>query len=271
MKVLIFTQMNMRDTVMNNQPYVYVCTHKETNEIYIGARCANKVPATEDLGTHYFTSSNYVKPRFNEFSYEIIFEGTKEEVFKLESELIKEHWRQPYLINKNISGEKFYCDSHSEETKSKMSESLKGKSKSEEHKQKISESSKGKIISEEHKRKLGESMKGKSLSEETKSKMSESSKGKPKSEEHKIKMSENHSKYWEGKSHSEETKQKIAEGNKGKISKMKGKSLSEETKQKMSETRKGKSQEKVTCPHCDKEGGISIMKRHHFDNCKEKK
>ena len=26
----------------------------------------------------------------------------------------------------------------------------------------------------------------------------------------------------------------------------------------------------LTCPHCGKSGGISAMKRHHFDNCKMK-
>lgn len=28
---------------------------------------------------------------------------------------------------------------------------------------------------------------------------------------------------------------------------------------------------KITCPHCNKEGGLPQMKRWHFDNCKEKK
>ena len=27
-------------------------------------------------------------------------------------------------------------------------------------------------------------------------------------------------------------------------------------------------QKQVTCPHCNKVGGISVMKRHHFDRCK---
>ena len=31
---------------------------------------------------------------------------------------------------------------------------------------------------------------------------------------------------------------------------------------------KGVNQQKITCPHCGKNGGISLMKRHHFDNCK---
>lgn len=31
---------------------------------------------------------------------------------------------------------------------------------------------------------------------------------------------------------------------------------------------KGKPQDTVKCPHCRKEGGISVMKRWHFNNCK---
>lgn len=43
------------------------------------------------------------------------------------------------------------------------------------------------------------------------------------------------------------------------------KNHSEESKQKMR-----KPKEKVKCPHCDKTGGISQMKRWHFDNCKHR-
>jgi hypothetical protein len=32
----------------------------------------------------------------------------------------------------------------------------------------------------------------------------------------------------------------------------------------------GRVQEKIKCPHCEKEGGVSSMKRFHFDNCKYK-
>jgi hypothetical protein len=31
---------------------------------------------------------------------------------------------------------------------------------------------------------------------------------------------------------------------------------------------KGRKQPIVKCPHCDKRGGISLMKRYHFDNCR---
>lgn len=40
--------------------------------------------------------------------------------------------------------------------------------------------------------------------------------------------------------------------------------------QKYSTERKGIPKPKVICPHCDKEGGIPVMKRYHFDNCKSK-
>ena len=125
---------------MSIYPYVYVCSHKITKEIYIGARCANKVPANQDLGTYYFTSSKLVKPRFHEFNWEILFEGSKEEVFQFESDLITEHWRKPYLLNRGNRGAKFNNKgghSLSQETKRKMR-----KPKSEETKRKMRKSKK---------------------------------------------------------------------------------------------------------------------------------
>ena len=146
---------------------------------------------------------------------------------------------------------------HAEETKSKMSEAKKGKSHSEEHKRKMSEAKKGKSHSEETKRKIGEAGKGKILSEETKRKIGEAGKGKILSEECKRKLSE------AKRNMSEETKRKMSEARKGK-------SKSEETKRKMSEAMKGKPHLKLTCPHCNKEGGNNSMIRWHFSNCKQK-
>ena len=92
-----------------------------------------------------------------------------------------------------------------------------------------------------------------------------------------------------GISHSEESKQKmrktksdkhcqnISIGKKGKP----GKPTSAETKQKQSDSNKGKPKSdkhrqnmrkpkrKIECPHCGKIGGINLMKRYHFDNCKK--
>lgn len=56
--------------------------------------------------------------------------------------------------------------------------------------------------------------------------------------------------------------------------KIKKSSISEESNIKRSNTMKGKnvgSQKKIECPYCNKIGGQSIMKRHHFENCKLKK
>jgi hypothetical protein len=90
------------------------------------------------------------------------------------------------------------------------------------------------------------------MSDETRQKMSEAMKG------------ENNPNF--GKEFSPETRQKLSEANKGK-------NHSDEHRQKISEAMKGVPlgpQEQVQCPHCGKIGGISNMKRWHFDNCKYK-
>ena len=43
-----------------------------------------------------------------------------------------------------------------------------------------------------------------------------------------------------------------------------GKTHNEEARKIISEANK----QKVSCPHCGKTGGIAIMKRWHFGNCK---
>jgi hypothetical protein len=73
-----------------------------------------------------------------------------------------------------------------------------------------------------------------------------------------------------GKKHSEESKAKMSAIKTGELHPFYGKKHSEETKAKMSAIRTGKKQLKVACPYCEKVGGISNMKRFHFDNCKLK-
>lgn len=111
-------------------------------------------------------------------------------------------------IKGKYCGEKsyWYGKHRSEETRRKMSEAGKGKHHSEETKRKLSEANKGKQLSEEHKRKLSESCKGKQLSEETRRKISESCKGRQLSEETRRKMSD----FQKGKQLSKETKRKLS-------------------------------------------------------------
>lgn len=97
----------------------------------------------------------------------------------------------------------------SEETRKKISESLKGTHPSEETIRKRAESLKGHITSEETKRKISESLKGRSTW----------NKGKRLSEEHKKKLSDAHKgqKPWnKGKRLSEEYRKKLSEAHKRK-------------------------------------------------------
>lgn len=127
---------------------------------------------------------------------------------------------------------------------------------SDEDKLEISERMKGENNPMFNKKPWNKGMELKPLSSETKKKISESHKGKVKTKEHR----ENLSKALKGKSKSEEHRRKLSEANKGK-------KMSEKTKQKLSKALKGKPQNKIKCPHCNKEGGTT-MYRWHFDNCK---
>lgn len=135
-------------------------------------------------------------------------------------------------------------------------------------------------------------LKGHKMSKESLLKMSKAQSGKNNPnfgkitpEETKLKIKESNL----GLKRSEETKQKISDNVKkqykqGKVSPLKGldksgknnsfygKSHSEETKLKISLSKIGKSnkQDKIFCPHCNKVGGKSLMKRWHLDNCKYK-
>lgn len=145
----------------------------------------------------------------------------------------------------------------------------KGAKLTEEHKQALIKSRLGHRASEETRKKISNSLKGRKSkkpgkkrnphSEETKRKMSEKRRGKVPSEEVKQKMRE--SKKKSTYRHSKEVLEKIKLKNRGQ-------KRSQETKLKISNAKKGKTQQKVVCPFCKKEGGISIMKRHHFVNCK---
>lgn len=124
----------------------------------------------------------------------------------------------------------------SEETRIKQSLTRKGKSFTEKHKQNIAKSQIGNKKSKETKEKISKIHKGKIISIETRNKMSIASKNILRTP------------------HSKGTKEKISN------------TLKEKN---ISPPNKGIIEEKTVCPHCGKIGGNNIMKRWHFEKCKQ--
>lgn len=191
---------------MTAKPYVYRLTHPVTGEFYIGSRTANKVCAELDL-PKYRTSSKYVKPRFDEFERAVLMEFSSPScAYDYEQYLINQEWGDQLMLNKSCfykgkrfsvigkdfskNKNSFFGKRHSditreklsrnrigstlpEQTKKKISESLKGNQRSkgvrptDETIEKIRIASTGRKHSEEAKRKIGESHKGKTPSKET--------------------------------------------------------------------------------------------------------
>lgn len=205
----------MTSTSIYQEPvlsYVYRLDHPTTKEFYFGFRKANKVPASQDLGTEYFTSSKYVEPRFHEFNYTIIQEFVDPlEAYDLEQFLIYQELKNPLMMNRRC-----YYGSKSRFTTT-------GKSTSQETKYKLSAVQKGKKHSQETKAKQSAARKGKKMPPRTAdhcANISASIKGIPQSEEHKAKISA----AMKGKNtgpHSEERKANNSAAQKG-ISRNKG-------------------------------------------------
>ncbi len=226
-----------------NYHYVYRITNKIQNKHYYGVR-SSKIEPKLDLGIKYFSSSSNKefildqKENFLTYKYKIIKKfNSKEEAIKLE---IKLHKKFNVGINESFYNKSIQTSTGYDRT---------GISHSVEAKKKLSELNKGKIHSVETKQKISESQKGKNGFWFNKTL----------SEEHKTKISSL------GRHCSDETKQKISESNKNN-----NYICSDEAKAKMSKANKGILQKIVICPYCCKEGGISAMKRWHFDNCELK-
>jgi len=87
---------------MNIYPYVYRIDHP-SGEFYIGSRCANKVPAAQDFGIRYKTSSNHLSHPFDEYTQTIVAEfylpTGAADAYDFEQTLIFEHWGQ-YNVGK---------------------------------------------------------------------------------------------------------------------------------------------------------------------------
>ena len=98
-----------------------------------------------------------------------------------------------------------FSGGHSEESKKKISDSLKGREFSEEHKARISIGNSKRKITDEHRKNLGNGNRGKKFSEEWVEKLRKSQTGKTKSEETKNKIRQSLT----GRTFSEEHKAKL--------------------------------------------------------------
>lgn len=124
--------MSIYPSVSVAHPYVYKLTHRETKQFYIGYREANKLPASEDIGSTYWSSSKLIKDiGFDKFDVEIIAEFfNADDAYRFENELIEEAFSNPLCLNKHYTNKelkrKFKHDKpHTAKAKKKMSEALK--------------------------------------------------------------------------------------------------------------------------------------------------
>lgn len=159
--------------------------------------------------------------------------------------------------------------------KRKRSEAQKGIKHSAEAREKISAAAKGRKMPDHVREILHASRRGTKNSPEHIKKSADGLRGKTKTPEHRAALSVARI----NMEYTPELREKLA-ANRGKklnenqraalLAATKGIKHSDEHRQKVSAAKKGKLQPIITCPHCQKEGGVSLMKRWHFDNCKVK-
>ena len=247
---------------------IYKITNRDSGKCYIG-QSVNVFKRWKEHSNLAVKKKSAIQHAFelygiDKFSFEVLEECDREMMNDREV-----HWIayfdsvSPNGYNLTSGGGQAFTVS--DETKKKLSSANKGKKHTKETKAKLSASHKGKKQSEEHKANISAAKKGKPSTKkgkttppEVRAKISAGKKGKkigPQSEEHKAKLSASQ----KGKKKSEETKAKRSASMKGKNTGHR----SEETRAKLS-----KPQPQIQCPHCNKKGGISAMKRYHFENCK---
>lgn len=116
---------------------------------------------------------------------------------------------------------------------------------------------------------LSESKKGRHFSLETREKIRQANLNRaPASAETRKKLSEAAKRR---KGFTTEGRAKVVESNKNRVwTKEMREKLRRHNLGKVNFAQKGIAQEKLTCPHCGKVGGKSVMKRWHMDNCRNK-
>jgi hypothetical protein len=256
-------------------PYVYICTHKETNQFYIGYREANvrlNIPSHLDL-PEYKTSSKVVNPEWENYTWTIVAEFFDPScAYTFEQQLICDNWKNPLLLNGHYNlGENQFRTSGPNGRKGKPN-GRKGKPNGKKGIPTGPNGKKGKPNgkkgiptrphSTETKQKLRDANLGKPSPKKGKPSGPSPLKGKPNGRKgipSPLKGKPNGRK---GKSTGQ------IPWNKGIPSLLKGIPRSEETKQKISDAAKGRIYKLVTCPHCGLVGKGGNMTRYHFDNCK---
>lgn len=134
--------MQPSDKVM---PYVYIGVHRQTGEFYIGSRysVSQRLPSHLDI-YQYRTSSQKVRPIFDEFDWEIVAEFfTAEDAWDHEQSLICANSNDPLILNGRyyaVGGHRFIFKHHSPESRRKLSEMKKGKKLSEQHRNNLKKS-----------------------------------------------------------------------------------------------------------------------------------
>ena len=173
--------------------YLYKITNIETNQYYIGVRSHKEPIIDKYMGSSSIWTRDWIKKNKDILIKEIIDDAfqTREEANIGEVKLLEECELDDLCINclykripshlgikqseewiaKRIhSGEKapMYGKNHTEETKQRISNTLKGRIISEEAKEKIGNTHRGKVLSEETKKKISETKKQKIASGEIK-------------------------------------------------------------------------------------------------------
>ena len=260
------TERSLMSNIIYNYHYTYIIINTTNQMKYIGVRSCNCLPEND---SDYMGSSKILNEAMEvepeAFTKTIIETFSTREIANTNEQWLHETYdvaRNSEFFNLCIAPKKFnMCErTHSDSTKKKMSESAKGRPRSAETRKKLSDSHKGKTFSEETLKKMSDAQRGKKHSLETRKKMSIAQSG------------ENHSQYgkvpWnKGIPHTDEVKEKLRKANSGPNNPNYGKPRSAAALENMRGTRGP--QKKTTCPHCLQTGGGSMMKRHHFSNCKE--
>lgn len=160
--------------------YTYKITNIETQEFYVGVRsCKCKIEDDKYMGSSSIWTKLYIKEYRKILVKEIVNTfPTRKEANQGEVELLKQYEHDPLCINKyfgytpDMTGTKQTPEWIEKRKLFGERNGMFGKHHTEETKKKISESLKGREISEETKKKIGDFHRGKKYNEDTRAKIS---------------------------------------------------------------------------------------------------